>query len=101
MKNKTPSFTFLLFALTLLNSANPLQAQSIITGTLLGHDGQPMKQTMILMTVGGPGENTIIIQPDENGQFRKEIHEKGLLFLNLNPGYLGRPPQRKTAGSIK
>ena len=92
MKNKTPSFAFLLFALTLLNSANPLLAQSVITGTLQGHDNKPMKKPLVLMSVGGAEEKTIIIETDEKGVFRHETHDSGLHFLNF-VGVNHRPQQ--------
>lgn len=81
MKNKT--FTVLLF-LSVLTISGSLNAQSVITGTLLGNDGKPMKKTIVLMAVGeAAAATTVIIQPDENGQFRQESKHTGLHFLNF------------------
>lgn len=84
--------TLLLFILLICGLPGPLQAQSVITGTLLGHDGKPMKETMMLMTVGAPGETTITIQVDEKGRFRHETYDTGLHFLNF-VGVNHRPQQ--------
>ncbi|MEX2232454.1 MAG: TlpA disulfide reductase family protein [Cyclobacteriaceae bacterium] len=83
MKNKTFSALLFLSALTISSSLNALLAQSVITGTLLGNDGKPMKKAMVLMTVGEAAATTVIIQPDKNGQFRRESKHTGLHFLNF------------------
>ncbi|MEX2232455.1 MAG: TlpA disulfide reductase family protein [Cyclobacteriaceae bacterium] len=83
MKNRIFSTLFFLLGFNLSGWLNEVQAQSVITGTLLGHDGKQMKKSIVLMTTGSSQESTIIIQPDEQGRFRYETQGKGLHFLNF------------------
>ena len=90
MKKRMPSaFSFFLAGMVLASSAD---AQSTITGTLLGHDHKPLKKCMVLMTVGGAEEKTITIEPDEKGRFHQETNESGLHFIN----FVGINHRRKT-----
>lgn len=81
MKKAIPSApAFLIVFVFLVRTIN---AQSVITGTVLGHDGRPMQKALVVMAVGSANEKTIIINPDEAGQFRYETNDKGLHFLNF------------------